>query len=120
MGQQTKQCQLWMIIMVTRWDDVEVTGVKVGKVSKMKLNWLALENLQLRGENGMEEMKICRVCFCHKCQQKREMPVLQSGLNLFLNRSQAHHNSAFDTNVETELRKDIWKEFRNACSANWK
>jgi hypothetical protein len=48
-------------------DDVVVAGVKVGNVSKMKLNRLSLENVQQRGEKRMQEMKIGQVRFCHKC-----------------------------------------------------
>jgi hypothetical protein len=54
-------------------DNVVVAGVKVGNVTKMKLNWLALENVQLRGEKGMEEMKIGQVRFRHKCRREREI-----------------------------------------------
>jgi hypothetical protein len=54
-------------------EDVVIAGVKVGNVTKMKLNRLLLENVQLRGENRMEEMKIGQVGFRHKCQRKQEI-----------------------------------------------
>jgi hypothetical protein len=54
-------------------DDIIVAGVKVRNVTKIKLNQLALENVQLRGENRMEEMNIGQVRFCHKCRRKREI-----------------------------------------------
>ena len=54
-------------------DDVAVAGVKVGNVTKMKLNRLALENVQLIVEKQVEEMKIGQVCFRHKYRRKREI-----------------------------------------------
>ncbi len=69
----------------------------------------------------MQEMKIGQVRFCHKCQQKQEIQVLQSDLNPFLNQSQAQQTSNFNTHVETAIRKDdglnFWKEFRDVCQA---
>jgi hypothetical protein len=53
--------------------DMVVTGVKGGNGKKTKLNRLALDNVQLRGEKRMEEIKIGQVRFRHKCQRKRKI-----------------------------------------------
>jgi hypothetical protein len=92
-------------------EDVEVTRVKIGKVTKMKLNRLALENVQLRGEKKMQEMEIGKLCFRRKCRRKREIRALQSDLNAFLNRNNGE-DVGFDahTEVPTSLKR-TWYQF---------
>ncbi len=105
-------------------EDVVIAGVKVGNVTKMKLNRLLLENVQLRGEKRMEEIKIGQVRFRHKCRRKREIRLLQSDLNAFLNRSEAQENSVIDTNIETALGNEdgfnFRKEFRDVWRSDWR
>jgi hypothetical protein len=103
-------------------EDVEVTRVKIGKVTKMKLNRLALENVQLRGEKKMQEMEIGKVRFRRKCRQKREIRALQSDLNAFLNRNYGE-DVGFDAHAEvpTSLNEhgiNFRHEFRDLCSTN--
>jgi hypothetical protein len=103
-------------------EDVEVAGVKIRKVTKMKLNRLALENVQLRGEKKMQEMEIGKVRFWRKCRRKREIRALQSDLNAFLNRNDGE-DVPFDAHAEVPASPNehgikFLNEFRDLCSTN--